>query len=264
MALLNSHKTYENFVLENKIEDILTTAVDLQSYMTVDNSLTLEPGMKKVVHTYKASGNVEDLEMGKGNTQAIGVTFDSAEYTVKTTQGKFQYYDEQEMTDPMVVDTGLDGLAKTMVNDFITKAIAEYDKATLTQTATAWSFDVVADAIAKLNFEDESGLFLLISPEDKAGFRKALKDDLSYSEGYVRTGYIGSVCGVPVIVSKAVAKGKAYLATKDAVTLFIKKGSEIEQQRDADIRSNEVYARKVAVVALTDATKVVKVTIAGA
>ena len=37
MALLNSHKTYENFVLENKIEDILTTAVDLQSYMTVDN-----------------------------------------------------------------------------------------------------------------------------------------------------------------------------------------------------------------------------------
>ena len=261
MTLLNSHKTYENFVLENKIEDILTTAVDLQNYMTVDNSLALEPGMKKVVHTYKATGNVDDLAMGEGNTNQIGVTFDSTEYVVKVTQGKFQYYDEQEMTDPMVVDTGLDGLAKTMVNDFVTKAIAEYNRATLTQPATAWSFDVVADAIAKMKTEDESGLFLLISPEDKAAFRKALKDDLSYSEGYVRTGYIGTVCGVPVIVSKAVAKGTGYLATKDAVTLFIKKGSEIEQQRDADIRSNEVYARKVAVVALTDATKVVKITI---
>lgn len=259
MALLNSHKIYENFVLENKIEDILLTAVDLQSYMTVDNTLTLAPGMKKIVHTYKATGNVEDLEMGEGNTDQIGVTFDSAEYDVKVTQGKFQYYDEQEMTDPMVVDTGLDGLAKTMINDFTTKAIAEYDKATLTETGKV-SFDVIVDAIAKMNTEDESGLFLLISPADKAEFRKALKDDLSYSEGYVRTGYIGTVAGVPVIISKAVPANTAYLATAEAVTLFIKKGSEIEQQRDADIRSNEIYARKVALVALTDATKVVKIT----
>ena len=59
-----AHTIYENFVLENKIEDILTTAVDLQAYMTVDNSLSLEPGMKKIVHTYTASGDVEDLAMG--------------------------------------------------------------------------------------------------------------------------------------------------------------------------------------------------------
>lgn len=258
--LLNNHTVYENFVLENKIEDILTTNVDLQSYMTVDTSLTQAPGMKKTIHTYVASGNVEDLDMGEGNSEQIGVTFTSADYDVKVTQGKFQYYDEQEMTDPMVVDTGLEGLAKTMINDFTAKAIAEYGKATLTESDEAWSFDLIADAIAKMNIEAEEGLFLLISVKDKAEFRKALKDDLKYSEGYVRTGYIGTVCGVPVIVSKAVPAGTGYLATKEAVTLFIKKGSEIEQQRDADIRSNEVYARKVAVVALTDANKVVKIT----
>lgn len=256
-----AHTIYENFVLENKIEDILTTAVDLSSYMTIDNSLTLEPGMKKTVHTYTPSGDVEDLAMGVGNSDDITVSFTSADYDVKVTQGRFQYYDEQEMKDPMVVDTGLEGLAKSMVNDFTTKAIAEYEKATLTLNADAWSFDAVADAIAKLNFEDESGLFLLISPADKAAFRKALRDDLSYSEGYVRTGYIGTVCGVPVIVSKAVPANKGYLATKEAVTLFVKKGSEIEQERDADVRNNKVFARKVAVVALTDATKLVKVNI---
>lgn len=258
-----AHKVYENFVLENKIEDILTTAVDLQGYMTVDTSLTTEPGMKKIIHTYTATGNVEDLAMGEGNSEDIEVSFTSAEYEVGVTQGRFQYFDEQEMQDPMVVDTGLEGVAKKMVNDFTAKAIAEYEKATLTEEANAWSFDVVADSIAKLNVEDEAGLFLLISPADKAAFRKALKDDLKYSEGYVRTGYIGTVCGVPVIVSKAVAAGKAYLATKDAVTLFIKKGSEIEQERDADKRNNKVFARKVAVVALTNATKLVKITVAG-
>ena len=258
-----AHKVYENFVLENKIEDILITAVDLQGYMTVDTTLTSEPGMKKVINTYTATGNVEDLAMGEGNSQDIEVGFTSSEYEVGVTQGRFQYYDEQEMTDPMVVDTGLQGLAQNMVNDFTVKAIAEYEKATLVENATAWSFDVVADAIAKLNVEDEAGLFLLISPEDKAAFRKALKDDLKYSEGYVRTGYIGTVCGVPVIVSKAVGAGKGYLAAKDAVTLFIKKGAEIEQERDANVRNNKVFARKVAVVALTNATKLVKITVAG-
>jgi hypothetical protein len=148
-----------------------------------------------------------------------------------------------------------------MVNKFVALAIAEYDKATLAQEGTAWSFDVVVDAIAKMNLEDETGLFLLISPADKAAFRKALKDDLSYSEGFVRTGYIGSVAGVPVIVTKAVPEGKGYLATKEAVTLFIKKESETEYKREADTRHNAYWVRKYAVVALTDATKAVKITI---
>jgi hypothetical protein len=257
-----AHTIYENFVLENKLEELLMTSVDLQSYMTVDTSLTEQAGMKKIINTYTATGDVEDLEMGVGNSEDIEVSFTSAEYTVGVTQGRFQYYDEQEMTDPMVVDTGLKGVSDKMVNDFTRKAVGEYEKATLTLEASEWSFDTVVDAIAKLNLEDESGLTLLISPADKAKFRKALNDDLKYVEGFARTGYIGSVCGVPVVVSKAVAAGKGYLSTPKAVTLFIKKGSEIEQERDANVRNNKVFARKVTVVALTDATKLVKITVA--
>ena len=256
-----AHTIYQNFILANKVSDILTTQVDLNTYMTVDTELAENAGMKKVINTYTATGNVENLAMGEGNTADIEVSFTPTEYTVGTTQGRFKYYDEQEMTDPMVVDAGLDGIAKTMVNDFTTKAIAEYEKATLTLTGTAWTFDTVVDAIAKMNLEDETGLFLLISPADQANFRKALKDDLKYVEGFVRTGYIGSVCGVPVIVSKAVPKGKGYLATKDAITLFIKTDTEIAQERDANTRENRVFVRKVALVALTDATKLVKITV---
>ena len=256
-----AHTIYENFILANKVSDILTTQVDLNAYMTVDTELAENAGMKKVINTYTATGNVEDLAMGEGNEEDIEVSFTPTEYTVGTTQGRFKYYDEQEMTDPMVVDVGLDGIAKTMVNDFTAKAIAEYDKATLTLAGAGWTFDTVVDGIAKLNLEDETGLFLLISPADQANFRKALKDDLKYVEGFVRTGYIGSVCGVPVIVSKAVKAGTGYLATKDAITLFIKKDTEIEQERDANHRENRVFVRKVALVALTDATKLVKITV---
>ena len=256
-----AHTVYENFILENKLADMLKTQVDLNNYMTIDTSLTENAGMTKKIHTYRATSGVEQLAMGEGNTKDIEVSFDANEYEVKTFQGRFVYHDEEEMTDPMVVDTGLAGIVSDMVNTFTGLAIDEYEKATLTQEGAAWDFDIVVDAIAKMNLEVEDGLFLLISPADKAAFRKALKDDLSYSEGFVRTGYIGSVAGVPVVVTKAVEAGKAYLATKDAVTVFIKKDTEIEQDRDADKRKNFVWGRKVAVVALTDANKVVKITV---
>lgn len=256
-----AHKVYENVVLSNKINDILTTAVNINNYLTIDTSLAQEAGMKKVINRYTSTGDVENLGMGEGNTAGIEVTFEPVEYVAETFQGKFAFYDEQEMTDPMVVDTGLQHSGDRMVNKFTQLAIAEYEKATLEVPASAWSFDVVVDAIAKMNLEDESGLFLLISPADKAAVRKALKDELKYSEGFARTGYIGSVCGVPVIVTKAVEAGKAYLATKEAVTVFVKKDTETEYERDADVRNNTYFVRKVAVVALTDATKAVKISI---
>ena len=257
-----AHVLYENEVLSNKLNDILITNVDLNTYLTIDTSLAESAGMKKVINTYTSTGEIEELAMGEGNTGSIEVSFTPVEYEVKTYQGKFAFYDEQEMTDPKIVDTGLKHSADIMTNTFTEKAVAEWEKATLTHTASEWAFDVVVDGIAKMNLENEAGLFMLISPADKAAIRKALKDDLKYNEDYVRAGYIGTVCGVPVIVSKAVKAGTAYLATKDAVTLFVKKQSETEYERDADKRNNFYWIRKVAVVALTDATKVVKVTIA--
>lgn len=253
-----AHTIYDNFVLANKIEDLLTTTIDLNNYMTIDYSLAESAGMKKIINTYTATGEVQDLAMGEGNTAEITVSFEPKEYTVGTTQGYFTYFDEQEMTDPMVVDTGLQALSQKMTNDLTSKAIKAMQDATLTISNFTFTFDGIVDAIAKYPYESEEGLFLLINPAQKAKVRKNLGEELKYSEGFARTGYIGTVCGVPVIVSKAVPEGEAYLATKDAVTCFVKKGSEIEQDRDPDKRQNKVWARKVMVIALTDATKIVK------
>lgn len=256
-----AHTIYENSVLSNKLNEVLKTKVSINPYMTIDNSLAQSAGMKKIVNVYTATGEVEALEMGKGNTGEISVSFEPKEYDVLTYQGKFSYFDEQEMTDPMVVDAGVDGAAKQMVNKFNDLAIAEFGKATLTAPAAAWSFDAVVDALAKLG--ETQAEFMLINPNALAGFRKALKDMLSYSEGFARTGYVGSVAGVPVVVSNIVPENEAYIGTKEAVTVFIKKDTEVEQERDADVRRNDYWVRKYAVVALTDATKAVKITIGG-
>lgn len=257
-----SHVLYDNKVLENKVEGFLKTNIDMSAYATIDYSLVEEAGMTKVINTYTATGNVQDLAMGEGNSQGndITVSFTPKSYKVKITQGHLPYYDEQEMEDPMVVEVGLSKISAQMTNDLTSKIIAELGKTQLTCTMKTWGFDEFVDAIAKYPYESEEGLFILINPAQKAKIRKALGADLKYSEGFVRTGYIGHVCGVPVIVSKAVADGEAYLATKEAVTVFVKKGTEIEQDRDPDTRLNDIYARKCMLVALTDGTRAIKLT----
>lgn len=254
-----AHQVYDNFVLENNIEEMLVTAIDMNAYITADYSLTENEGMKKIVHVYDATGTVQDLAMGQGNDIDIEVAFTEKEYTVGITQGRFPYFDEQEMKDSMIVETGLKKMSADMVNDLTNKAISAMGEATLTAEVD-WTFDSIVDAIAKMGAENEEGLFMLINPAEKATLRKNLGQDLKYSEGFARTGYIGSVCGVPVIVSNAVPAGEGYLATKEAVTCFVKKGVEIEQERDANVRKNLIYARKAMLVALTDASKCVKLT----
>ena len=75
-----AHTVYENVVLSNKINDILTTAVNLNNYMTIDTSMTEQAGMKKVINTYTSTGAVEELGMGEGNKSEIEVSFVPAEY----------------------------------------------------------------------------------------------------------------------------------------------------------------------------------------
>lgn len=258
-----ANTVFANKVLESKLEDLLTTAIDMNSYMTIDNSLAESAGMTKTVNVYTATGNVADVAQGVGNTSNIEVTFTGKDYTVGTTQGRFQYFDEEAMKDPNIVEMGLKAIADKMTNDLTSKAIAALGSASgagaLTQ-AGSWNFAHIVDAIAKYPYEDETGLFILINPAQLATLRKNLGDDLKYSEGFVRTGYVGSVCGVPVIVSKAVPAGTGFLATKEAVKCFVKKGVEVEQERDANIRQNSVYGRKVMLIALVDQTKVVKLT----
>lgn len=244
-------KIYDNFVLEDKIEDNLITKLDMNQFLTADYSLTENPGMVKKIHKYIGSGQLDEVAMGEGNTHSIDVTYQEEEYRVGTTQGRFVYFDEEAMTDPVAIEAGLNRLSQDFINDLTEKAIAEMDKSENLVALTSWGFDAFVDAVAKFP-EAEGELFCLINPAQQAALRKNLKDDLKYVEAFARTGYIGSVCGVPVFVSKAVPEGRAFMGKKDAVTAFVKKGIEMEQERDANTRKNSVFARKVQIVALTN------------
>ena len=264
MALNHTHQAFPNFILENTIEDQYNSHLDLMRFCTVDNSLVGVAGDTKKIRVYRATNATEKLAMGDGNTKNIEVLYSDEQYTILLAQNRFPYYDEELMRDPLVVDTGVRHMTTDMFNTTQADIFTEFNKATqiVTMTGTDY-FGAFVDAVAMLPGENQEELevFAFVHPNDKAAIRKALKDDLKYVESYARTGYIGSVAGVNLYVKQDSEEGTICGGTRKAVTYFNKKGVEVEQERDANIRLNKIYSRKYYLVALTDenyAFKIVK------
>ena len=102
-----AHVIYDNFYLSNEVEDQFNSHLDLQQFCTVDNSLVGTAGMKRKINRYRATNATQKLTMGNGNTQSIEVSYAQKEYEILLAQNRFEYFDEQEMTDPMLVPVGV-------------------------------------------------------------------------------------------------------------------------------------------------------------
>ena len=251
-----ANTVFNNKVIEAKAKDLLTTAVNTRNLMTVDNTLAQEPGMITTINVYTYTGKAEELGVGEGNTTRGSIAYAGTDYTVKMVQQAFDYADEDFMKDNNVVDMGVKGATQLMTNKMTADFITECEKATLSHTG-AISYDTIVDAIAKLNIEDESGLFVIINPAQKAELRKDPDYVAARMGEVVYNGQVGTVAGIPVIVSKAATH--AYVMDKEAIKLFLKKDVEVEQDRDADTRTNSIYLRAAYIVALVDATKICKI-----
>ena len=258
-----ANQVYENFFLSNEVEDQYNSHLDLQQFCTVDNTLAGQAGMKRVINTYRATDGTEKLVMGAGNTKSIEVNLSDAEYEIALAQNRFQYYDEQDMKDPNLVPVGMKHAGTDLYNTMNADIFAEFNKTGVVVPATSFGFDAFIDASAALNLEnlEDVSIFAFVCPKDVAKVRKALKDDLKYVESFVRSGYIGTVGGINLYTKADAVEGEIIVATKDAVTIFNKKGVEVEQERDGNIRQNTIYSRKYYIVALTDESKAVKITL---
>lgn len=256
-----ANQVYENFYLSNEVEDQFNSHLDLQQFCTIDDSLVGTAGMKRVINTYRATDGTEKLVMGAGNTKSIEVNLSDAEYEIALAQNRFKYFDEQAMTDPNLVPVGMKHAGTDMFNTVNDDIFAEFNKTGIEVPASSLGFDAFVDASAALNLENLEGvtLFAFVCPKDVAKLRKALKEDLKYVEAFAKSGYIGTVAGINVYTKKDAVEGEVIVATKEAVTIFNKKGVEIEQEREANIRENTIYSRKYYIVALTDESKAVKI-----
>jgi hypothetical protein len=256
-----ANTVYENFFLSNTVEDQFNSYLDLQRFCVVDDTLTGTAGMKRIIHTYRATNGTEKLTVGQGNSRSIEVSYTPVEYEIALAQNNFKWFDEHAMTDPMLVPVGMKHIGTDMYNTVQADIYGEFAKTGVQVEATAFNFDAFVDASAALNLENVEGMeiFAFVAPADKAKIRKALKDELKYVESYARQGYIGSVAGINLYDKADATEGEIVVAIRGAVTIFNKKGVETEQEREPNTRQNTAYSRKYYVVALTDESKAVKI-----
>lgn len=255
---------FDNRVLADKATDLLNTKINTRSLMTIDNQLAENEGMYKTINTYTYNGQVEEVSERNGNTVVGSVSHVSKDYRVKVLQQKADYTDEDYMKDENVLDVLMNGSAQVMVNkfndDFFGALATDENIKSRAIAAAAIGYADIVDAIADMNVEDESQLFLIISPSMKAAIRKDSDYKSAQMGEVIYNGQIGSIAGIPVIVSKYLKDGDvAYLMTNEAATCFMKKDVEVEQDRNANTRVNTVILRSSYVLAITDATKAIKI-----
>ena len=252
-----ANTVYANKVLEAKAKDLLLTSVNTRNLMTIDSELSQTAGMVKTINVYTYTGSAEELGIGEGNTNRGSISYEGKDYEVKMVQQAFDYFDEDFLKDNTIVDNMVKGANQVMVNKMTSDFIGELAKANLTSTFTSFGYEAIVDGISALNIEDESELFVIIPNNWKKDLRKDADYKAARMGEVVYNGQVGTICGIPVIATNALTDA-AYVMTKEAVKLFIKKDVEVEQDRDADIRQNSVYLRTAYLVALVDATKIVK------
>ena len=254
---------YDNHVLENKMTDLVNTNIDINALFTVDNSLELEAGMKKIVNTYEYKGDVEKLAKGKANSaESRGqVTLTPSEYTVERYQHTFNYNDMDIMQDPYVLDVMTTGASTVVANDIRDQYWRELKKVSATHEYEGdFGYAAVVDGLAEIGREVESDQIIVLGLDMRATVRKDPDFIASRMGEILYTGQFGTICGVPVVCSKLIDDGNVYITTKDSIKLFVKKNGTVEQDRDIETKENTVVYERHGVMAIVDQTKSVKLT----
>ena len=278
---LASVVTKQQGFVSNEIEDTYLSHLDLNGFCTIDNSLQGVPGDIRTIDVYGASGTAVDVAEGYGNDTSISTTLTPKKYQIKCAQDWFRYSDEALMRDPVAVQTGLNHMGIALFNTVNSEIYTQMKSVTgddHTLSVLKPDFSAFVDAVSKLAIKDQAGedaldaqqrflptVFALLGKAEIAAARKELKDELKYVEAYARTGYVGTVAGVSLFYKQDSTTGVIMVGTRKAVTVFNKTGVNVEYAArnggtsgTANIRMNDVYARKYYIAALTDTDQMVK------
>lgn len=254
-----AHTIFDNKVIEAKATELLTTSVNTRNLMTIDNTLAEAEGMTKVINVYSYTGKVEKLVDGAKNTTRGALAFEPKEYKVQRAQHTFDYTDTQYMTDNNVLDMSIKYANDVMTNEMTKDFYTECAKCSKSVDAAAIGYEAIVDAISEVGLENEAGIFVVIPNDAKAELRKDEDYKNARMGEVIYSGQVGTIAGIPVIATKAT--DKAFVMTKDAVKLFMKKDVEVEQDRDVETKTNTVVLSTYYVCALADDSKIVAINI---
>lgn len=244
-------------------------------FAKVDNTLVGEPGSSITVPKYKYIGDATDLAEGQ-TADKTKLETSSAKYTIKKAVKQVELTDEAVLSgygNP-VGETN-NQLALAINSKIDNDVMAQLKGAQLSKTfATDISYANIVDAIDVLAEEENVEKVMFIHPHQVSTLRKDanfISND-KYNNNVIMRGEIGMIANTRIVPSKKAINdaGTQYLnpivelrpesQTGDetaAVTIFVKRGINLETQRELSNYTTLIGADQHYVAALTDESKVI-------
>ena len=258
MALTKLQNMINPEVLGAFLETKLVNAIKLSPLAVVGTELQGRAGNTLTLPTWQYIGDAKDLEEGVADTP-VALEAQSREIKIKKASKSVEITDEALLSG---YGNPADEIASQLLTSIASKVeadcFAELEKATLKQVGTV-NADTVADALVKFGEDLEEEMFLFINPADYATIRK--NANFSYVNGQQMTigGTVGYIFNCAVVVSNRVAANTALIVKRGALGIELKRGVNVESDRDI-LRKTNVYSVDEHYVAyLRDASKVIRI-----
>lgn len=254
-------------VMADMISAELPKKIKITPLAKVDTTLVGRPGDTITVPSFKYIGDAEDV--------AEGAEITIAQLTTSTTQSKVKKAGRGvELTDESLLNGYGDPLGEA--NKQLLMAIAskiDADAMDVLSKVTSLTHDVsstaiisyegIVDAIDKFEEEDYEGKVIFVHPKQVTQLRKDpnfLSLD-KYPVPVIMNGVIGSIAGCQVVVSKRVDSSasmyKCPIVKAGALTIYMKRGADVESDRDIIKKSTVITADEHYTVVVSDESKVV-------
>ena len=258
MALTKLQNMINPEVLGAFLETKLVNAIKLSPLAVVGTELQGRAGNTLTLPTWQYIGDAADLEEGVADTP-VSLEAQSREIKIKKASKSVEITDEALLSG---YGNPADEIASQLLTSIASKVeadcFAELEKATLKQVGPV-NADTVADALVKFGEDLDEEMFLFINPADYATIRK--NANFSYVNGQQMTigGTVGYIFNCAVVVSNRVAANTALIVKRGALGIELKRGVNVESDRDI-LRKTNVYSVDEHYVAyLRDASKVIRI-----
>ena len=234
-------------VMASMISATLPNKIKFAPLATVDNTLSGRPGSTLTVPKFAYIGAAEDVAEGV----AIGITTlttSDTDFTIKKAAKAVEITDE-------AVLSGLGnpiGEATNQIQMSIADKIDE-DLVTCLEGATlvyndpgTFDLDTVANGLDLFTDEDDETKVMVMHPLDASVLRKAVAGAwqryTDLGDSIVVNGTYGAVLDAQVVRSRRVTRGLAHVVKPGALTIFMKRGTQVETDRDILAKSTVISA----------------------
>ena len=258
MALTKLSNMINPEVLGAFLETKLVDAIKLSPLAVVGTELQGRAGNTLTLPTWQYIGDAADLAEGVADTP-VALETQSREVKIKKASKSVEITDEALLSG---YGNPADEIASQLLTSIASKVEADCFAALATGTLKqvgAVNADTVADALVKFGEDLDEEMFLFINPADYAAIRK--NPNFAYVNGQQMTigGTVGFIFNCAVVVSNRVAATSAYIVKRGALGIELKRGVNVESDRDI-LRKTNVYSVDEHYVAyLRDDSKVIRI-----